>query len=180
MLGFTIKKAAGLAIIFAAASLAIAAPANATYFLSPDPTINIFADTYCAGNGQMFPTFWADGANLDQYKVETQRIYVQLGMYSRATGFVADSTYYFGDSKGFDISTASQMDHVQRWYDAYTGQELNPSGYLKLGIYNRGHGTYQVWMRFAWDTSSSGASSSRSFFATGWTGWYGARGTCTY
>lgn len=177
MFRFTIRKALGLAAIFAAVLLVFAASANAAYSLSRTPTMNNFATTFCANSGQMFPQFWVDGANLDLYRVETQKIFVQLGLYSQATGFVADSTVYYGVATGMDISTRESMDHVQTWYDYFTGRAYSQFG---LGIYNRGHGTYQVAMRFAWDVSSSGAPSSFAFYTNGWTNWIWAPGTCTY
>jgi hypothetical protein len=177
MLRARITKAAGLAALIVGASLAVAAPANAGYYLSQIPTVQNFATTYCENSGRMLPQFNVDGANLDLYRVETQRIYVQLGVYSRATGLIADRTYYYGVSTGMDVSTAEYLDHVQTWYDAYTGQGTS-AGFL--GIYNRGYGTWQVAVRFAWDRSSSGALSSSSLITGGWTGWKYLWGLCTY
>jgi hypothetical protein len=181
MFRFTLKRFVALAVLSVTISLAVAAPANATYGLSKSPMYRITSTTWCGYyNGIMVPGFWIDGANLNQYLQETQRIYVQFAFYTSATGTIADSTYYYGYSHGMDISTRESMDHVQTWYDAYTNQQQSDAFF---GIYNRGHGTYQVAMRFAWDRSSSGAPSSLVQLPTanrGWTNWIWLPGTCTF
>ena len=162
---------AGLAALVLAGSLAIAAPANATITLSPIPTASINA-TWCDFyHGQMRHLFTVDGANLRYAYQETQRIYVHLGLKSLTTGeWIPDSTYYYGDSTGYDNPWKPQWDHVQNWYDAHSGQ-LH-TGDFAWNI-NK-HGTYQLAIQFAWDRSSAGAS------ASGWTNWIWEPGTCTF
>ena len=177
----TVLSIAAVAVV-AAASLAVARPANAAYAISPIPTLSMYAAECNPSNAQMYPSFTIDGANLDLYRYETQVIYVQLGIKSLTTGQFFSSVVYYGMSKGQDNSFAPQWDHVQDWYELGTNRRAVALWGHSLAWNINQHGTYQIALRFAWDESSSGARESRYYMPStnGWTNWGWEAGTCTY
>jgi hypothetical protein len=167
------KRSAGLAALVLAASLAIAAPANATVYLSNTPTWNLSSVVCLHTSGQMLPQLTVDGANLYYAYPETQRVYVQFVLYSLTTGQSTITTgYFYGDATGFDNPFVPQWDHVQTWFSSATGAPV--SNYTPFVWNINRSGTYQVAVRFAWDRSTAGAS------ASGWTNWVWEPGTCAF
>ncbi|MDX6409570.1 MAG: hypothetical protein QOE13_2641 [Gaiellaceae bacterium] len=167
MLGFTIKKAAALAAVIAAASLAVASPANA----SSTPSFDL-GGTFCMATGPsnamfmtMRPNFAIYAANLYS-RIESQRVYARAALYSLTTGkLVLVTNWIYG--------TAFDYDNPAGWFLLNDGTYLGPSGASILTFTVYQHGTYRVQLQFAWEQGSSGAPAGSS-------PWYWNGGSCSF
>jgi hypothetical protein len=144
MLHFTTKKAAGLAAVIAAASLAVAAPAKAGN--NPSITITpVFCSTF---TWQILPQFGILAADRYSYYGESQRVWVRSQVWSRTTQTWSPASHWY-------YGTATDTSGPQTWTDATTGQVTGNGNWTPITWNISQPGSYQVTLQFAWDQGSS-------------------------